>query len=568
MTLVRSQEKKGEKAVESSKNVGSQLLTMDAASTHKKAPGMQQKIPTLSFPLRHTLCGLYRLWSGEDNKEMNLPLFSGVPPFLLSAQAMEEEAEIIQKKLTALSMPRWQAIVTAMADRTLPDLDGEIFFHISRDKMVAWLLLLPPIGQGKPVEMLHLMKLLSEEKVDSGIEWDLVKEMVNQGQYFQLLPVAWGKQPERGADGWIEDYYARDQEPNMEVEELAQVGYDSLYSLHLVQEVKKGDAICRIIPPGQGIPGSTVTGERVPALNGRPAIPPKGRNTELSEDGNYIVSTKDGHVLFNGRTFQVKPVLKIEGDVTPEDGTVQFVGDIQILGDVVSGASVQATGSIQVNGMVEASTIEAGEHVVVSGGIQGQDNALIRAYKSVYAKYLEHCTVYAFQRIQADCIIESEIFSNGTIQVRTGRAVIVGGHIQAAGEISVGTVGSKAERITTVVLGGQPCEALERAQMMEELNRTEEKLRKVSSQPASPEVRKEISQLNLNVCVTKMKLEKLEKDLKKSEVHFRKDCRLVCDTVFPGTEVTIGGNTLLMDRMKERCAFCPGKNKVNLISVV
>lgn len=500
---------------------------------------------------------------------MNLPLFSDAPPFLPSAQAMEEEAEIIQKKLTALTIPRWQAIVEAMSDRTLPDLDGEIFFYVSRDKMIAWLLLLPPIGQGKPVEMLHLMKRLSEEKVGSAIEWDLVKEMVNQGQHwFQLMPVAWGKQPERGADGWIEDYYAREQEPNINMEELAQVGYDSLDSLHLVQEVKKGDAICRIMPPGKGIPGSTVTGEQIPALNGRPAIPPKGRNTALSEDGNYIVSTEDGHVLFNGRTFQVKPVLKIEGDVTPEDGTVQFVGDIQILGDVVSGASVQATGNIQVSGMVEASTIEAGEHVVVSGGIQGQDNALIRAYKSVYAKYLEHCTVYAFQSVRADCIIESEIFSNGTIQVRTGRAVVVGGHIQAAGEVSVGTVGSKAERITMVELGGQPCEALERAQIMEELERTEEKLRKVSRQPDNPEVRKEISQLNLNVCVTKMKLEKLEKDLKKSEVHFRKDCRLVCDTVFPGTEVTIGGNTLRMDRIKERCAFCPGKNEVNLISVV
>lgn len=555
--------------MESSKNDVSQLLTMDAASTREKTPERRQKIPVLSFPPEHTLCGLYRLWSGEDGSGVNLPLFSGAPPFLLSPQAMEEEAEAIQKKLTALSLPRWQAVVTAMADQSLPDLDGEIFFHVSRDKMVAWVLLLPPVGQGKPVEMLHLMKLMSKENVDSGIEWELIKELVSQDQRcFQLLPVAWGKQPERGADGWIEDYYSRDQEPSMKVEELAQVGYDSLDSLHLVQEVKKGDAICRIIPPGKGIPGSTVTGENIPALNGRPAMPPKGRNTEFSEDGNYIVATKDGHVLFNGRTFQVKPVLKIQGDVTPEDGTVQFVGDIQILGDVVSGASVQATGNIQVNGMVEGSTIEAGEHLVVSGGIQGQDSAIIRAYKSVYARYLEHCTVYAFQNVQADCIIESEIFSNGTIQVRTGRAVIVGGYIQAAGEISVGTVGSKAERITTVVLGGQPCEALERAQMMEELDKTEEELRKVSSQPDSPEVRSKISQLNLNVCVTKLKLEKLEKDLSRSEVQFRKDCRLVCDTVFPGTEVTIGGNTLRMERMKERCAFCPGKNEVNLISVV
>ena len=98
--------------------------------------------------------------------------------------------------------------------------------------------------------------------------------------------------------------------------------------------------------------------------------------------------------------------------------------------------------------------------------------------------------------------------------------------------------------------------------MMEGLARSEEELRRLREDPDRALKREEISKLNLNVYVTKLKLEKLEKDLERSFVRSGSSCRMLCDEAYPGTVVTIGGNTLPVQQKMERCAFYPGKNKI------
>ncbi len=517
-------------------------------------------VPTLDFSSEHTLCGLYRLWTGKDSDGLQLPLFAEGPPIPVEETWIAEEKEVLYQKITALSSQRWQKVVSSLVNRVLPDLDGELFLYVSRDEMMAWCLIFPPVSQGKPVDLLTVMKAMAKQKVDQGLDWPGIKELLGDpSRCFVLLPVAWGIPATRGEQGRVVDLYPRTQVSCTLVDELGEEDYTSL---NLVQDIERGEVICHILPPGKGIPGQTVCGRVLPAQDGLPAQIPKGRNTELSKQGDALLATRDGHVEFTGHSFQVKPVLQVHGDVTEKDGTVQFMGDIHIYGDVVSGAVVRATGSIQIDGVVEDCSIEAGEYLVVSSGIQGQHNAVIQAHKGVYAKYVEHCTIYAMDSVQADCIIDSDIYSNGTVKVRTGRASVVGGTIRAAKEISVGTVGSKAERPTQILLGGMPCEAMERNQMMEGLARSEEELRRLREDPDRALKREEISKLNLNVYVTKLKLEKLEKDLERSFVRSGSSCRMLCDEAYPGTVVTIGGNTLPVQQKMERCAFYPGKNKI------
>ena len=517
-------------------------------------------VPPLDFPPEHTLCGLYRLWTGKNCDGLQLPLFAEGSPIPVEETWMAEEKEALYQEISALSSQRWQQVASSLVNRVLPDLDGELFLHVSQDEMLVWCLLLPPVSQGKPVDLLTVMKAMAKQKVDQGLDWPGIKELLGDpSRCFVLRPVAWGIPATRGEQGRVVDLYPRTQVSCTLVDELGEEDYTSL---NLVQDIERGEVICHILPPGKGTPGETVCGRVLPAQDGLPAQIPKGRNTELSKQGDALLATRDGHVEFTGHSFQVKPVLQVHGDVTEKDGTVQFMGDIHIYGDVVSGAVVRATGSIQIDGVVEDCSIEAGEYLVVSSGIQGQHNAVIQAHKGVYAKYVEHCTIYAMDSVQADCIIDSDIYSNGTVKVRTGRASVVGGTIRAAKEISVGTVGSKAERPTQILLGGMPCEAMERNQMMEGLARTEEKLRRLREDPDRALKREEISKLNLNVYVTKLKLEKLEKDLERSFVRSGASCRMLCDEAYPGTIVTIGGNTLPVQQKMERCAFYPGKNKI------
>ena len=162
-------------------------------------------------------------------------------------------------------------------------------------------------------------------------------------------------------------------------------------------------------------------------------------------------------------------------------------------------------GSVQIDGVVEDCSIEAGEHIIVSSGVQGQDQAVLHAHKSVYAKYLEHCQVYARENVYADCIINCSIHCNRTVQVCTGRGAVVGGRICAAGQVSALTVGSKAERPTHIVLGGHPCEEAERAQILSELETLSRSLEELESQPTDYAGKAELSKLRLNQCVIKIK---------------------------------------------------------------
>ena len=517
----------------------------------------------LVFPPENTFCGLHHLWSGTSDS-LYIDLTAAPSPLSLDGQTLAQEGALLYQALTEAARQRWQRIA-ASPTRTLPDLDGEVVLHISRDVMLAWMILLPPVGRGRPVNMLGLAQKLHEGQVSEGIDWTGVESFLGlQPQYFQPKAIAWGVPAQRGEDGRVVYFYPRTEAKNTDLTELGQEDYASL---HLVQDVKKGDVICQLIPSGEGEPGRTVTGVRVPAKRGWPVEAPKGRNTAVSEDGKYLLATMDGHVEFTGRSFQVKPVLEIPGNVAPEDGTIQFMGDIHICGDVASGAVIRAMGSIQVDGVVEGCTIEAGEYLVVSGGIQGQDSAVIQAHKGVYAKYLEHCAVYAVQSVVADCIIESDIYCNGSVTVRAGRGAIVGGSVRAAGVVTAGTVGSKAERPTAVILGGLPCERLERRRMQEEVLRLEEALRRESCGPDTPERRSQVSRLNLNLCVTKLKLEKLDKDLDRAAIELGDGCRLVCDEAYPGAVITVGKNTFRVRQVEKRRAFCPGRDRVTVVTV-
>lgn len=517
----------------------------------------------LVFPPDNTFCGLYRLWSGSS-ESLYVDLTPAPSPLSLGGQDLAQEGALFYKALTEAAKARWQRIASS-PDRTLPDLDGEIVLHLTRDAMLAWMVLLPPVGRGRPVNMLRLAQELSSRQVSEGIDWAGVESFLGlEPRYFQPRAIAWGVPAQRGEDGRVVDFYPRTERKNTDLTEL---GKEDYASLHLVQDVKKGSVICQLMPSGEGKPGRTVTGIRVPAKRGRPVDVPKGRNTTVSEDGKYLVATMDGHVEFTGHSFQVKPVLEIPGSVAPEDGTIQFMGDVHICGDVASGTVIRAMGSIQVDGVVEGAAIEAGEYLVVSGGIQGQDSAVIQAHKGVYAKYLEHCAVYAVESVVADCIIESDIYCNGNVTVRTGRAAIVGGSVRAAGVVSAGTVGSKAERPTAVILGGLPCERLERSKMQAEVKRLEEKLRRESRGLDTPEKRSKISRLNLNLCVTKLKLEKLDKDLDRAAIQLGDGSRLLCDEAYPGAVITVGKNVFRVRQLEKRRAFCPGRDAVNVITV-
>ena len=435
-----------------------------------------------------------------------------------------------------------------------PALDAMPYFFLSTDKLYAWVIVLPPVGPGQELTRELLLGTMLAQGISFGVDERLVDRLSHdEERYFHLFLIARGKPAFDGENGNIVDYFPRSIDRVLEVDEYGQVDYTCL---NLIRNVKPGQDICRLIQPTEGNPGRTVLDQEIPAKSGRPVPLPKGRNTEISEDGLTLVASMAGHVEFTGRSFQVKPVLDIQGDVDFSTGDINFIGDINIEGDVLSGFTVRAMGSIHVGGVVEAgSSVESGGDLVVVKGILGDGTTIVRSQRSVFSKYIENATIYARENLQTDCIINGSVYCDGEVVVRSGRGCIMGGRIWASKMVNARTVGSQSEVRTSIALGGLPCTNFEREIVQKELKNLEMELEKLECQLDSPTKSSILGKTRMKLSVAELKLKQLEEDLAdiKLTLEEKESGRLECSTAYPGTEISFGDEILRLRHETHQC---------------
>ena len=442
-------------------------------------------------------------------------------------------------------------------------MDARPWIFLSSDKLYAWMLAFPPIGEGEELTKDMIELALSEHSVSFGVDKKLIERVPREREkYFSLYLVAKGQPAFDGRNGNIVDYFPRVIERVLEVNEFGQVDYASL---NLICNVKEGQEICHLIRPTEGEPGRTVQDQEIPAKSGKSVPLPKGRNTEASEDGDTLLASIPGHVEFTGHNFQVKPVLDIDGDVDFSTGNIKFVGDVNIKGDVLSGFAVRAMGNIQVGGVIEAgSTVEAGGDLTVVKGILGGGSTVIRSSRCIFAKYIENATIYVRENLQTDCIVNGHIFCDGEVVVRSGRGSIIGGRVWAAKKVSASAVGAKSEVRTAIALGGLPCTNFERALVRKELRELSHEQEKLEALLDSTLKTSLLGKVRMKLSVAELKLKQLEEELAKGTDEEEKESsgRLECGIAYAGTEITIGTEKL---RLKQETHQCVAKLVCNEI---
>lgn len=511
----------------------------------------------LTLPQSHAI---YRLWSLRTEQAGWLPqptLYLEEPSDpLMPDQEANQELLRLQMFVNSTANERVNRLRTQSQAKnaeqsTLPDLDAHAAVFLSKDSLTAWLLVYPPVGRGKELDREILDQALAEQRVTFGVDTGLLDRLPQDGdRYFHLFPAARGTPAVNGTDGRVVDMFPRAQERKLTVDENNRVDYTNLNFIH---NVEVNDIICRILPPTEGTPGQTVQNETVPAKPGKAASVPKGRNTQLSEDGETLVATIAGHVEFSGRGFQVRPLLDIPGNVDFSVGNINFLGDVHIHGDICSGFTVRAMGNITVEGVVEACTVEAGKDLIVARGVQGDNQAVIRAQQNLFAKYLENSCVYVKNSLETECIINCDVYCDGGVTVRSGHRSIIGGSIRAAHEVSAGIIGSRAENRTDVVLGGQPCAKFDYDMLARELQELEDEMGRTERQPDSPSKVSHLGKLRMQIIVNRKKLELLDKETMEQEPQDPGIRRMIGDVVFGGTVLTIGSAVY---RFRNRTAPC------------
>ncbi len=535
---------------------GLQVEEQADAESMEVSPPSDPDPTHITLPEDHALYQLWHMYAEQviDASGIQLELMpSEYAELPLSLDEVAGEASSFRQMLDRSAQKRTWMVSVATGAETIPDLDSQINVHLSKNQMVAWIIVYPPIGQGQNFTKEILTQTLKQFKVNFGLDTELIESLPTlKNRYFHIFPIARGIYPIDGVDGEVIDHFPRATQHEVTVNEFNQVDYTSLNLIHNVQE---GDVICDIKLETPGVDGKTVTGSVLAAHNGVKPTIPQGRNTVLSEDGTKLLADCTGHVEFSVRSFQVRSVLEVAGNVDYSIGNISFLGDVHVSGDITSGFTVRAAGNIQVDGVVEAATVEAGGNLVVACGVTGQERAIIRAHQGIYAKYLENCCAYARQGIQTDCIINCNVYSDTDIIVRSGRGTIIGGTIRASQEVSATTVGSKNEMSTTIILGGLPCEAFEREQMLAELAQIENALARLEPQPDSPAKKSQLSEQRLKLYVAKMKLKKFDQDFKAINSQFAEtdSRRLICTMIHPGTTVTIDTQSIQLEHLERNC---------------
>jgi uncharacterized protein (DUF342 family) len=293
---------------------------------------------------------------------------------------------------------------------------------------------------------------ITREHIDAGLQhmgitYGLIEENIEKilsewPKIFKTV-IAEGSHPQQGEDAELE--LVKTVKDNL-APKVTDEGFVDFKHLDLISPIEAGEVLQVRKPPTPGVPGYDVYGKIIPSTPGKDEKLQKGQNTEISEDGTQLLSTKEGFLSVDpsGR-IDVRPVYTVPGDVDYSTGNIDYKNDVLIKGDVLSGFSVRAGGDIHIYGAVEDPKIEAKGSITINGGVlsSGKKDAFIRAGGDVSVGFIQHGTIEAggsvHIRIES---VGSRITAGRDIEVTKRNGRIVGGNLIVGGWVVAQVLGS------------------------------------------------------------------------------------------------------------------------------
>lgn len=296
----------------------------------------------------------------------------------------------------------------------------------------------------------EIVAALKEKKVTFGLDPNAIQYVMDHPEKADSVEVATGIMHKHGVDSKVIYEVETDEDLKPKVKEDGTVDFKNTNFVH---SVKKGQVLARKTEATPGENGTTVTGMTIKARDGKLANFKFGKNVALSEDEMSIVSACDGTIKMSGIKISIVEVLEIFSDVGVKTGNISFSGRIIIRGNVISGFTVETPDSIEIYGVVESAQILAGGDVIVSGGIQGNDDCLIKAGGFVKCNFMNNCKVIAGGSVTADSMMHCDVISDDTISAIGRKGLILGGSYISRHHIIGSSIGAEIGTITKLQLG-------------------------------------------------------------------------------------------------------------------
>lgn len=328
-----------------------------------------------------------------------------------------------------------------------------VIVDISMDKMEAIVKLYPGTKNGAKLQIKDYIAELQKAGVRTGINQELMLEMVTNPVYLTEIVIAKGCEAVHGTDAYIEYKFNTDPSLKPAVNEDGTVDFKNL---NVISHVKKGDVLAILHKETHGKPGRDVFGKEIQPRTVKTAAFSRGKNYIISEDGTVVTSEVTGHAsLVMGEIF-VSDVYEVPADVDNTTGNINYDGNIRIHGTVREGFEVIAKGDIIIDGSVEGALVSSGGQIVVEGGINGMNKGVVDADGAVITKYIENGRVFSKEYVATGSVINSEVVANTEVVVTNKKGFIAGGSVRAGMLVEAQTIGSTMGAATKIEVGVDP----------------------------------------------------------------------------------------------------------------
>lgn len=442
-------------------------------------------------------------------------------------------------------------------------IDTTVKVTVSPDKMKAYVTFTPP-DNGRMLTLEEVLDELSKNGVIYGINRTNLETLVKYPVYNEMICIAEGTPPVNGENGKVEFHFdiKRDHRPT-----ILEDGRVDFRELNLIQNIEKGGVLCSLIPPTPGKPGKTVAGTDIPALDGKPAVLPRGRNVVVSEDGTQLVAGIDGQISYIDGKVSVFATHEVKADVDNSTGNINFIGNVVVMGNVLSGFTIEAGGNVEVMGVVEGATIRAGGDIILRRGMQGMGKGILISGGDIIARYIENSNVEARNDIKAEAIMHSNVKCGNKLELSGRKGLLVGGSCKVGKEIIAKVIGSHLATVTEIEVGVDPTVRERYKAVRDEIVQMETDLRKAEQAIAilrkmelsgtiTPEKKEMLAKSMRTRVYYSSRLMELKEELGQLEAKLQQEAygKVRCyNIIYPGTRVAIGS---CMMYVKENLHYC------------
>jgi uncharacterized protein (DUF342 family) len=313
-------------------------------------------------------------------------------------------------------------------------------------------------------------KELDVEDVEAALlELGVLPELVDRSAIALLresggpVDVARGRQVKHGTDTNFEAAFGLEDTMGPAIDERGIADY---FETKYYVAVDVGDVLMRRQPATDGDAGTTVLGKEIKATKGKVLTFKKHPGSEVSsDDDNLLLASAKGHPVIETQGVRVDQTLS-RPRANLDSGNINFDGSVIITGDVFSQVHIIATGDIFVKGTVENAHLEAGNNIVIGGGVISESapnldeppkiTTTLSAGGDVHAKFLNQTSLTAKKSVLIQSYVmnsELEIEENLVIGEKGGKGALIGGSTFVGLSATLNSLGSSAYVHTELVCG-------------------------------------------------------------------------------------------------------------------